>query len=161
MIDWFRPVNYLNMRISRQARWWIYKIGIVILCCYAYPLLAQDGKVVINNLDQLCAGFTENSIAKAEIVTNTPFHLPNRAGLIFDWYAQHVNAQKRWNTPLATRSIPVPWEGKYNIWVVVKYVNKTTLAPFNSFKTKVITIDVESCPEENGLQKEGGSGSSN
>lgn len=142
------PVNNLNMSISRHAQGWIFKISLVILCAYTTPLHAQEGKIIINHPEQLCAGFTDNSTAKVEIVTDTPFRLPESAGLTFDWYAQHENAQKRWNTPLATRSIPLPWAGKYNIWVVVKYINKTTLAPFNSFKTRVVSIDVEACPED-------------
>lgn len=148
------PVNKINMSISRKIRRWLFNLSLVLCCSYAAPLSAQQGSISIKNVDQLCAGFTQNSTAKIELVTETPFRLPETAGLTFDWYAQHENAQKRWNTPLPYRSVPLPWEGEYNIWVVVKYINKKTLAPFNSFKTKVVTINVDACPEVN-TAKEG------
>lgn len=137
------------MRILRPLRPWVLSLNFLLLGGLSYTLSAQQATITITNADDLCAGFTENSTAKVEIVTDTPFRLPNTAGLIFDWYAQHENATKRWNTPLPYRSVPLPWAGNYNIWVVVKYINKSTLAPFNSFKTQVMTINVAPCTNEN------------
>jgi hypothetical protein len=142
-------MNKITMRISRPLRLWVLSLTVLLLGSIGHALSAQQATLTITNADDLCAGFTENSTAKVEIVTDTPFRLPKTAGLIFDWYAQHENATKRWNTPLPYRSVPLPWEGNYNIWVVVKYVNKATLAPFNSFKTRVMTISVAPCANEN------------
>lgn len=136
------------MTTQKQWRRWIFCFGILLLGWSNADLAAQSATLNITNLDQLCAGFSDNSTAHVEIVTDTPFRLPSNAGLIFDWYAYHETANKRWNTPLPFRNIPLPWEGKYNVWVVVKYVNKGTLAPFRTFKSPVVTIDVSNCPEE-------------
>ena len=134
------------MDTSGQFRRWFFCVSMVLLTAPLLLLQAQEAELIITNQDHLCAGFTENSTATVEIVTDTPFRLPKSAGLVFDWYADHEQALKRWNTPLPFRSVPLPWPGEYNIWVVVKYVHKQTLVPFDSFKTKVITIKVEACP---------------
>ena len=141
------PVNRTIMITKKQQTRWIFYLSLLLIGWSNTMITAQSATLNIENLDQLCAGFTDNSTAKVKIITDTPFRLPSNAGLVFDWYAYHDNAKKRWNTPLGHRQIPVPWAGEYNIWVVVKYVNKRTLAPFRTFKSPVITINMEECPE--------------
>ena len=114
--------------------------------CFAVPgLKAQSVNLEVINAEVLCSGFGSSSQAMIKINAHTPFRLPNNAGLVFDWYAVHQNATKQWHTPVDMRVVPLPWEGQYNIWVVARYVHKSTLSTFNAVKSPVIQINVEQC----------------
>ncbi len=117
----------------------------ISVCFLSSQLQAQSVNLELINAEVLCSGFGSNSHAMIKINAQTPFRLPNNAGLVFDWYAVHENATKEWNTPVDRRVIPLPWEGSYNIWVVARYVHKSTLSTFNAVKSPVIQINVEEC----------------
>lgn len=142
------PVNKQDMLLKTSTTIINKALGLFLLLFLSLNIQAQDAKITIQNMDVLCAGFGENSVAQVNISTNTPFRLPNNAGIVYDWYAYHENGNKEWNTPLENRKMPTPWVGEYNIWAVIKYVNKTTLSPFNAFKSQVIKLTVEACPDE-------------
>ncbi|MEO0339847.1 MAG: hypothetical protein AAF242_11585 [Bacteroidota bacterium] len=117
-----------------------------MLLCFGTPSLrAQSVELEVINAEVLCSGFGSNSQAMIKINTYTPFRLPNNAGLVFDWYAVHENATKQWHTPVDMRVVPLPWEGRYNVWVVARYVHKSTLSTFDAVKSPVIQINVEQC----------------
>ncbi|MEM6378312.1 MAG: hypothetical protein AAF705_08870, partial [Bacteroidota bacterium] len=125
------PVNMQDMLLKTSKEVLYRMFGLTLLLFLGFSSSAQDATITIQNLDVLCAGFGQNSIAEVNIKTNTPFRLPNNAGIVYDWFAYHEKGKKEWNTPLENRRIPTPWAGEYNIWAVIKYVNKTTLTPFN------------------------------
>lgn len=134
----------------KQPRW---IFGLFLFLFFGFNGTAQNATITIKNLDVLCAGFGANSVAQVNIKTNTPFRLPNNAGIVYDWYAYHEKGKKEWNTPLEDRKMPTPWVGEYNIWAVIKYVNKQTLSPFNAFKSQVMKVNVEACPTERNAPK--------
>jgi hypothetical protein len=131
--------------LFRTPRW---ILGLSFVFLISIGSSAQDATITIENQAALCAGFSHNSLAQVKITTVTPFRLPNNAGIVYDWYAYHEKGKKEWNTPLDIRKVPTPWAGEYNIWVVIKYVNKQTLSPFNAFKSQVVKINVADCPAE-------------
>lgn len=112
-----------------------------------FRLDAQELSLAMMNSETPCSGFTNNSDVYLKITSDHPFRIPDNAGVVYDWYADHENGLKKWNTRLNSRTVPLPWPGVYNFYVVSRYVNKETLSPFASFKSGVITIKVESCPE--------------
>jgi hypothetical protein len=118
----------------------MYRLFIPILCLsiFSLNLDAQVVRIKLVENKPFCAGFGQENVAQVKISSVPNIRIPENAGTVYTWYAIH--------TPIDQRAIPLPWPGRYEIYVIMKYIDKVTLLPYFAFKSSSIFVNAASCP---------------
>ncbi|MEY3322263.1 MAG: hypothetical protein RLZZ417_1846 [Bacteroidota bacterium] len=121
---------------------------ILFLCLSFFSLNigAQVVRIKFIENKEYCAGFESDNTAQVKISTVPNIRIPENAGTVYTWYAIHREGFRSWHTPIDQRAIPLPWPGRYEIYVVMKYIDKVTLKPYFAFKSSSIFAFANSCP---------------
>jgi hypothetical protein len=122
---------------------------IIFILCFSFFSLKIGAQVVrIKFLEnkEYCAGFESQNMAQVKISAIPNIRIPENAGSVYTWYAIHPEGFRSWHTPIDQRAIPLPWTGRYEIYVVMKYIDKLTLKPYFAFKSSSIFAYAKSCP---------------
>jgi hypothetical protein len=106
-----------------------------------------QGEFVIacNNPNTLCCGFTNSDVANVGVIKFPSFVPPNNVGIVYQWYALHPKANKVWDTPVSARTVPIPWDGNYRVYVVVSFIDKATFRNVATYRSNTIMLEVKNC----------------
>jgi hypothetical protein len=123
-------------------------LSFLLLCLFLFTakMGAQVVRIKLLENKAYCAGFGPDNVAQAKISTLPNIRIPDNAGTVYTWYAVHKEGFRSWHTPIDQRSIPLPWPGRYEIYVVMKYIDKATLLPYFAFKSASIFANADACP---------------
>jgi hypothetical protein len=126
----------------------MYRLFIPILCLsiFSFKLDAQVVRIKLVENKPFCAGFGQENVAQVKISSVPNIRIPENAGTVYTWYAIHKEGFRSWHTPIDQRAIPLPWPGRYEIYVIMKYIDKVTLLPYFAFKSSSIFVNAASCP---------------
>lgn len=116
------------------------------LSFFSLNIGAQVVRIKFIENKEYCAGFESENTAQVKISTVPNIRIPENAGTVYTWYAIHREGFRSWHTPIDQRVIPLPWPGRYEIYVVMKYIDKVTLKPYFAFKSSSIFAFANSCP---------------
>lgn len=121
----------------------------IFFLCFSFFSLKIGAQVVrikfIEN-KEYCAGFESQNMAQVKISAIPNIRIPENSGSVYTWYAIHAEGFRSWHTPIDQRAIPLPWTGRYEIYVVMKYIDKVTLKPYFAFKSSSIFAYANACP---------------
>jgi len=121
----------------------------IFFLCFSFFSLKIGAQVVrikfIEN-KEYCAGFESQNMAQVKISAIPNIRIPENAGSVYTWYAIHAEGFRSWHTPIDQRAIPLPWTGRYEIYVIMKYIDKITLKPYFAFKSSSIFAYANACP---------------
>lgn len=119
---------------------------ILSLSFLSLTLCAQVVRIKLVENKPFCAGFGQENVAQVKISTVPNIRIPENAGTVYTWYAIHKEGFRSWHTPIDQRAIPLPWPGRYEVYVIMKYIDKLTLLPYFAFKSSSIFVYADSCP---------------
>jgi len=121
---------------------------LLLLCLTLFSLKigAQVVRIKLVENKEFCAGFGPDNVAQAKILSVPNIRIPENAGTVYTWYAVHKEGFRSWHTPVDQRAIPLPWPGRYEIYVVMKYIDKATLLPYFAFKSSSVFATASVCP---------------
>lgn len=119
---------------------------ILSLSFLSLTLCAQVVRIKLVENKPFCAGFGQENVAQVKISTVPNIRIPENAGTVYTWYAIHKEGFRSWHTPIDHRAIPLPWPGRYEVYVIMKYIDKLTLLPYFAFKSSSIFVYADSCP---------------
>jgi len=122
----------------------------IIQCLFALllslPAAAQVVRIQLGENRTYCAGFEPRNVALLKIAAVPNIRIPDNAATVFTWYAVHREGFRSWHTPVDSRAVPLPWPGSYELYVILKYIDKATLRPFFAFKSASLFLNVQDCP---------------
>ncbi|NBU35491.1 MAG: hypothetical protein EBS35_02825 [Bacteroidetes bacterium] len=120
---------------------------ILFFCLFfiSLNLGAQVVRIRLIENKEYCAGFEPSNTAQVKISALPNIRIPENAGTVYTWYAVHREGFRSWHTPIDQRAIPLPWPGRYEIYVVMKYIDKITLKPYFAFKSSSIFVTADAC----------------
>ena len=119
---------------------------ILCLTFFSLNIAAQVVRIKLVENKPFCAGFGLENVAQVKISTVPNIRIPENAGTVYTWYAIHKEGFRSWHTPIDQRPIPLPWSGRYEVYVIMKYIDKVTLLPYFAFKSSSIFVNATSCP---------------
>lgn len=119
---------------------------ILSLSFLSLTLCAQVVRIKLVENKPFCAGFGQENVAQVKISTVPNIRIPENAGTVYTWYAIHKEGFRSWHTPIDQRAIPLPWPGRYEVYVIMKYIDKLTLLPYFAFKSSSIFVNADLCP---------------
>ena len=124
------------------------RLFIFILCLsfLSLNIKAQVVRIKLVENKTFCAGFGQENMAQVKISSVPNIRIPENAGTVYTWYAIHKEGFRSWHTPIEQRAIPLPWTGRYEVYVIMKYIDKVTLMPYFAFKSSSIFVNATSCP---------------
>jgi len=124
------------------------RLFFLILCLsfLSIKLAAQVVRIKLVENKPYCAGFGRENLAQVKISAVPNIRIPENAGTVYTWYAIHKEGFRSWHTPIDQRAIPLPWTGRYEVYVIMKYIDKVTLLPYFAFKSSSIFVNATSCP---------------
>lgn len=103
-------------------------------------------QIELMNGPNLCCGYKDANQACVHIKSAPPMTVAPTTALVYTWYAKHENGLKTWHTTLPMRWVPLPWDGPYEVWVVMQYVDTRTRYAFAAFKSNAVMIKAHNCP---------------
>jgi hypothetical protein len=124
------------------------RLFIFILCLsfLSLNIKAQVVRIKLVENKTFCAGFGQENMAQVKISSVPNIRIPENAGTVYTWYAIHKEGFRSWHTPIDQRAIPLPWTGRYEVYVIMKYIDKVTLKPYFAFKSSSIFAYANACP---------------
>ena len=136
-------VKHVNMRKLILA--------IIFLGSFVVAGSAQEFQIACTNGYQnnntFCCGYTNASQANVGVIKFPNFVPPLNVGVVYTWYATHPDGPKTWDTPVSARRVPLPWSGEYQVFVMIHFIDKTTLRRVSSFRSNTITVKATACEE--------------
>lgn len=132
-------------------------LAIVFLGSFIIAGSAQEFQIACTNGyendNTFCCGYTNASLARVGVIKFPNFAPPENVGVVYTWYAQHPEGPKQWDTPVSARAVPLPWSGNYQVFVMIHFIDKTTLRRVTSYRSNTITVKALACeaPKEEGL----------
>jgi hypothetical protein len=118
----------------------------ILLTFFFGRMSAQVVRIRFVENKEYCSGFEPANSARVRISTVPNIRIPENSGAVYTWYAVHKEGFRSWHTPVDAREIPLPWPGVYEIYVVMKYIDKATLRPYFAFKSASIFATAQVCP---------------
>lgn len=100
-----------------------------------------------DNNNTFCCGYTTVNQARVGVIKFPNFVPPDNVGIVYTWYAQHPDGPKTWDTPVSGRAVPLPWSGEYKVFVMIHFIDKTTLRNVHSYRSNTITVKALACAE--------------
>lgn len=122
----------------------IFFLGSFFVAGYAqeFQIACTNG---YDNNNTFCCGYTAANQARVGVIKFPNFAPPLNVGIVYTWYAQHPDGPKTWDTPVSDRAVPLPWSGSYQVFVMIHFVDKTTLRRVASYKSNTITVKALAC----------------
>jgi hypothetical protein len=124
-------------------------LAIFFLGLFVVTGAAQEFQIACNNgyenNNTFCCGFGKANQASIGVIKFPKFAPPENVGIVYTWYATHEIGPKFWDTPVPDRIVPLPWSGDYKIFVVVSFIDKTTLRRVASYRSNTLTVKALAC----------------
>jgi hypothetical protein len=116
---------------------------------FAIAGFAQEFQIACTNgylnNNTFCFGYTQASQANVGVIKFPSFAPPLNVGVVYTWYAQHPNGPKTWETPVSGRTVPLPWSGTYQIFVVIHFIDKESLRSVATYRSNTISVQALPC----------------
>ncbi len=111
------------------------------------PVFSQDMRIAPLNGVEHCAGYAKTNIATIQIVAMPGSTVRPQTAFTYVWYARHEKALKKWHTTFSNRRIPLPWQGTYEIWVEMNYldVSNGQHRRYATFTSNTIQVQAHLC----------------
>ena len=101
------------------------------------------------NGTEFCTSFDFQS-EKPHVCLMSDIPLPLFEGMYvsYTWIVLHGNGSFTWNTHASERAFPVPWEGKYQVKLIIKYFRQGRRTPFAAIRSNIVEFYGVDCSEE-------------
>lgn len=124
-------------------------LAIVFILHCLTKLDAQTINVPIissQNGQTFCATYDFNS-ERPHICLMTEMPIPQleNSKVSYTWISRHAKGTFTWNTRSSERLIPIPWEGKYDIKLIIKYFRDDRQRPYAAILSNTYSIQGVAC----------------
>ena len=101
------------------------------------------------NGQEFCKSFNFRSDRPHVCLTSeSPLPLLKDTRISYTWIAVHPFGSFTWNTNSSERFIPIPWEGNYDVKLIIKYFRADRTRPYAAIRSNTVKLKGITCPEE-------------